>query len=245
MKITLFIPVLNEIDGLKAILPSIPKDWFEQIIVVDGNSKDGSAQWCRDNGYETYVQKHKGLRHAYIEFWDKIRNPYVLTFSPDGNCKIEDIPLIFEKLKEGYDMVIASRYYQGAKSEDDSWLTGFGNWLFTNVINLLHGGHYSDAMTIFRAYRTNLFTQLELDREDAYAPENWYGTVMGVEPILSVRAAKAKVKMADVPSDEPKRIFGKRKLQIFRWGMAYMTQVFRETYFHRTFPLLLAKPATA
>ena len=233
MNVTLFIPVLNEAAGLQAILPTIPKGMFEQTIIVDGNSTDGSAEWGRQNGYETYVQSRKGLRHAYIEYWGKIRNPYVITFSPDGNCKVDDIPLILKKLEEGYDMVVASRYFQGATSEDDSLMTGFGNWLFTRTINTLHRGHYSDAMTIFRGYRTNLFFDLGIDRDDAYLPEKFFGTILGIEPLLSVRASKAGLKMADVPSDEPKRIYGHRKLQVFRWCAAYMTQVFRETYFHR------------
>ena len=41
---------------------------------------------------------------------------------------MDDIPVLLEKMEEGYDMVIASRYLDAAKSEDDDWLTGFGNW---------------------------------------------------------------------------------------------------------------------
>ena len=41
-------------------------------------------------------------------------------------------------MKEGYDMVIASRYKDNAKSYDDTILTGFGNWIFTKSINLFH-----------------------------------------------------------------------------------------------------------
>lgn len=37
----------------------------------------------------------------------------------------------------------------------------------------------------------------------------------------------------DDTADEPARIGGERKLQIVRWGGAYMTQVFRELYYWR------------
>jgi hypothetical protein len=142
------------------------------------------------------------------------------------------------KIQEGYDMVVASRYAEGAKSQDDDWLTGFGNWLFTSSINFLHGGKYTDAMGIYRAYRTNLFYELGLDEEDSYRPETWAGTVIGIEPLLSVRAAKAKCRVTEIGSDEPLRIAGVRKLQVFRWGAAYLAQVFRETYYFRKFPKL-------
>lgn len=65
-------------------------------------------------------------------------------------------------------MVIGSRYFGDATSEDDDIVTGFGNWLFTNTINLLHGGHYSDAMTIYRIYPTRLYYQLGLHLDETY-----------------------------------------------------------------------------
>lgn len=48
-------------------------------------------------------------------------------------------------------MVIASRYLGAAKSEDDDFVTAFGNWLFTGTVNWLHGGHYTDAMVIYES----------------------------------------------------------------------------------------------
>jgi len=45
---------------------------------------------------------------------------------------------------------------------DDDFLTAFGNRLFTKTVNLLHGGAYTDAMVIFRAYRKQLIFDLEL-----------------------------------------------------------------------------------
>lgn len=88
-----------------------------------------------------------------MEVLPYIEGDIVLTFSPDGNSIPEFIPELINKMKEGCDMVIVSRYLDDAKSDDDDFITGFGNWLFTKTINVLHGGHYTDAMVIFRAYR--------------------------------------------------------------------------------------------
>jgi len=232
--VTLFVPTLNEIVGMKEIMPKIPPGWVDQVLVVDGRSTDGTAEWAREQGYDVVVQSRKGIRHAYIEAFPQVRGDIVITFSPDGNSLPELIPDLVRKVRdEGFDMVIASRYAPGAKSEDDDWVTGFGNWLFTTTINLLHGGHYTDAMVIYRAYRTRLFYDLALDREESYTPEKLLGTVIGVEPLLSVRAAKRKLKIGEIPGSEPPRIGGERKLQVIRWGGAYMLQVLRETYYWR------------
>src|SRR5262245_44817331 len=90
--VTLFMPVLNEITGLRAILPRIRPEWCDQIRMVDVGSGDGSLEFAREFGCDTYVQHRSGIRFAYIEAWPLIRGDIVITFSPDGNCPPEAIP---------------------------------------------------------------------------------------------------------------------------------------------------------
>ena len=228
---TLLIPTLNEIKGMKTVMPRIKPEWYDQLLIVDGQSTDGTIEYAQSQGYPLIIQKKKGLRHAYIEALPHITGDIMLTFSPDGNSIPELIPACFKKVEEGHDMVIVSRYAKGAKSYDDDMITGFGNWLFTTVINLLHGGNYTDAMVMFRAYRTEIFAELELDKEQSYQfEEKLFHTIVGCEPLLSIRAAKRKLKCTDIPGDEPVREGGERKLQIIRWGSAYMFEVFREIF---------------
>lgn len=231
MKVTLLIPTLNEIDGMKVIMPRINENWYDQLIILDGGSTDGTIEYAKQQGYFVYVQKKEGFRHAYTEVLPHITGDVVLTFSPDGNSIPELIPDLVTKMKEGYDMVIASRYYDGAKSEDDDLVTAFGNWLFTKTVNLLYGGNYTDAMVIFRAYKTSLIYDLELHKDDAYkTPETLFNTKISWEPLLSVRAAKKKLKVAEISGDEPARIGGERKLKVLKWGAAYYFQFFREKF---------------
>ncbi len=231
MKVTLLIPTLNEVNGMKAIMPKIKKEWYHQILFVDGQSTDGSIEYIKEQGWELVVQKKKGMRHAYMEALPYVTGDVILTFSPDGNSIPELIPDCIEKLKEGYDMVIVSRYAEDAKSYDDDAITGFGNKMFTSFINFFHGGKYTDAMVIYRAYRTSLIQELDLDKDESYTTEEkLFGTNISWEPLLSIRAAKRKLKCADIPGDEPAREGGERKLQVLRWGAAYMFQVLREIF---------------
>ena len=203
MKITLLVMTLNEIDGVKVIMPQINKNWVDQIIIVDGGSTDGTVEWADANSYEVYIQKKKGFRHAYNEVLPLVKGDVILTFSPDGNSIPELIPDLIAKMKEGFDMVIVSRYLDAAKSYDDDMITAFGNWLFTKTINILHGGSYTDAMVIFRAYKKRLIHDLDLNKEDGYhLAEKMFSTQISWEPLLSVRAAKRKLNVGEIPGVE-------------------------------------------
>jgi hypothetical protein len=114
-------------------------------------------------------------------------------------------------------------------------VTAFGNWLFTRTVNLLHGGHYTDAMVIFRAFRTSLIRELDLHKDEGYRlAERLFRTRISWEPLLSVRAAKRKVRVEEIPGDEPPRIGGTRKLKIIKWGAAYYFQFWREVFCWRS-----------
>lgn len=231
MKSSLLVMTLNELEGMKAIMPRIRPEWCDQVLVIDGGSTDGTLEWAREQGYEVYVQKQRGFRHAYTEALPLVRGDVVVTFSPDGNSIPELIPDLLAKMREGYDMVIASRYLGPAQSADDDIVTAFGNWLFTRTVNLLHGGRYTDVMVIFRAYRKQVIHDLDLDKEEAYTfVERAYRTKISWEPLLSVRAAKRRLKVVEIPGDEPPRIGGERKLQVLKWGAAYYTQFIREVF---------------
>ncbi len=234
MKKTLVVLTLNEIDGMRAVMPQVQKSWCDQIIVADGGSTDGTIEYAREQGYDVHIQSKKGIRHAYLEILDKIQGEIVLTISPDGNCPLEFIPELFRKIEEGYDLCIGSRYKGSAESQDDDVITGFGNWLFTHTVNLLHGGHYTDVMVIYRAFRKSLIYELDLHKEESYLlPERLFNTIICWEPLMSVRAAKRKLKICEVAVGEPPRVGGERKLQIWRWGAAYYFQFWRELFYWR------------
>ena len=64
MSVTLFIPVKDEIEGLKAIMPRIKREWVDEILILDANSKDGSKEFLLANGYQVVDQKTKGVKAA-------------------------------------------------------------------------------------------------------------------------------------------------------------------------------------
>src|ERR1041384_3492172 len=179
MRVTILALTLNEITGVQEILPRICREWYDQMIVVDGGSTDGTIEWCREHAYVVHVQRTKGIRFAYLEVLDQIQGDIVVTTSPDGNCDPAGIPALVEAVRNDNDLVIGSRYKGTATSQDDDVVTGFGNWLFTRTVNILHRGSYTDCMVIYRAFRRELIYQLDLDKEQSYVvPERLFGTII-------------------------------------------------------------------
>ncbi len=222
MKTTLIIYTMNEIDGMRVVMPRIKPEWADEIIVIDGGSTDGTIEYCKEHGITVYRQEGFSWAGAYYEGHKRATGDIIVDFSPDGNSLPEAIPWLVEEVKKGNDMVIASRYTQGARSDDDSLITAFGNWMFTTMINILFRGRLTDTLVLFRAYRKSLLRELLLDKELVHA----------FTPQSCIRCLKLKKKVTEIPAVEPKRVGGVRKMQIFGCGWMALEIIWRE-YFDR------------
>lgn len=224
MKVSIVVYTFNEYEGMRVMMPRIQKSWYDQILVIDGGSTDGTVEYAKQHGYEIHRQKERRWGGAYQEAFERATGDIIVDFSPDGNSIPEAIPELIEKIRQGNDMVIASRYTGGAFSEDDTPTTRFGNFLFTQLINILFRSRFTDSLVIFRAYRRSFlerggFLGRKLDQ--------------CVTILLSIRAAKLGAPTADIPCDEPKRLAGRRKMNVVIDGMRVILTILKEFVFYK------------
>ena len=231
MKTTLIVAALNELEGLKVVMPKVRKEWCDQTIVLLGKPVlDDSIEWSKSQGYDVFLGE-KNLWHGYRNLFASgiVRGNVVVTFSPDGNSLPEAIPQLVAKMSEGYDMVIASRYLGNAVSEDDTRLTALGNRVLTRLVNCRSSFHYTDALVMFRAYRTSLVNQLGFDKPLTLL-QKCLTRLTGLyswEPSLSIRAGRAKLRVAEIPASEPEAL-RERRQNTFVHGLAIATQIISE-----------------
>jgi glycosyltransferase involved in cell wall biosynthesis len=231
MKVTIIVPSLNELEGLKTYLPQIKREWYDQIIVLIGRpTKDNSIGWCITNGYNVFMGE-ENLWEGYTNLFKSgcVLGDVVVTLSPDGNSVIDAIPKLIDKINEGYDLVIASRYLNRNKSKDDTKLTAIGNGVLTELVNIGNDFRYTDALVMYRAYRKDIIIKLGLTSN-----YNWLQKKLikmtglySYEPSMAVRAMKAKLKIAEIYADEPPAN-RERRQNTFVHGLAILTQVLME-----------------
>lgn len=222
-KYTLVMICLNEIDGIKFIAEDVNqhKNLLNDIIFVDGGSTDGSLEKAKENGWNVILQdkNNMGVLNGIKIGLEKCETEYVIFFSPDNNCKPEAIPALIKEANKGNDLVIASRYKDGAKSFDDTIISGFGNYLITKMVNIFFNSDYTDVLNLYKCIRISMLKEMKHDI---------FKKISGLSTGLCIQCAIHKKKVSEVGFDEPLRLGGVSKRPIIQHGYIEISTIIIE-----------------
>ena len=200
LKKTLVLYTMNEIQGIKSIFDKIPIHLFDQFFVMDNHSDDGTVKFLEERGVRVIQQKKPGRTNALIEAVGYAIGDIIVSLSSDGNEKPEDIPKILEKFDEGYEMVTASRFLPDSKvdvGDDKLRIRVFGNRLCAFLVNACWGTNVTDTTNGLRGITKSCYKRTKL---------NTFGYTENFQ--LTIRCAKLKIKIIEVPTEELPRIGG-------------------------------------
>lgn len=153
VKISVVVPALNEAENLSYVLPRIPRDVYE-VILVDGHSTDDTIKVARQlrPSVRVIVQEGKGKGAALRCGVQAARGDVVVQLDADGSTNPADIPAFVGYLLAGADFVKGSRFLQGAGTADMPYYRRLGNSAFVIMANLLFGLRFTDITYGYNAF---------------------------------------------------------------------------------------------
>jgi len=218
--VALIITTMNEVDGLKWLWPRLNTNLVSTVLVVDNHSTDGTIKFLSDKPCKIITQSVSGRGNGIREAMSYVQDDAVILMSSDGNDNPTYICPIIKKLAEGYDLVSGTRFAPGGSSDDSDdplLIRRFGNRLFTNIVNLIFNADYTDATYGFRGVRKQAWVAMKINSRKNET-----------EYMISIRAAKLKMKMAEIPMAEGKRVGGEVKARTFATGLSFLRLLLSE-----------------
>lgn len=227
MKFSFVIPALNEEGIVGKTIKSIPVDEIEEagydveIIVVNNNSTDNTAQEAKDAGATVFLEKNRGYGNAYIRGFKEATGDIIIMGDADGTYPLEQsMDFINYIVDDGSDFVIGSRFKgtieKGAMPALHQYI---GNPLLTKMLNILFNSEYSDTHCGMRA-----FTKDALHKMNLTAP----GMEFAVEMVIEAREKNLNIK--EIPISYKKRGGGEAKLSSFTDGWRHVKYMLKRRF---------------
>jgi glycosyltransferase involved in cell wall biosynthesis len=201
VRVSVIIPTYNEAQAIGRVLADLPPDLATEVIVVDSNSNDGTAELAAELGARVVKEPRRGYGRACLTGLANANSPEVIVFlDGDYSDRPSELPILLAPIIEGRaDITVGSRLGADRNSGALPWHAEFGNRLAAGLIQLLYGLKISD-LGPFRAARASVLRALALE-------EATYG--WAVEMIL--KGALGGFRVVEVPVSYHPRI-GKSKI---------------------------------
>ena len=163
-KISIIIPALNEENSIGKVINSLPKIYY-QLIVVDNGSNDSTRKIAKKNGAIVLIEKKRGYGNAClkgIRFLKKTPPDIVVFLDGDFSDYPQEIKKIIKPIEQKkVDFVIGSRIKSLREKGSMTPQQIFGNKLACFLLKLIYGGKFTD-LGPFRAIKWDTLMDLNM-----------------------------------------------------------------------------------
>jgi len=165
MKISVVIPCYNEEKSIGMVIDSIPKE-VSEIIVVDNNCTDRSAEIARSHGARVVIEHRAGYGYAHRAGFAAVQGDIIATLDADGQYPAQDIPKIAHYLSDrGLDFINTTRFPMQNKTSL-SFTRKMGNFLLTLATNALFQIKTKDSQSGMWVFKKSILKKFKLESGD-------------------------------------------------------------------------------
>ena len=217
--LTLIIPAKYESESLPDVLRELKKFNYNIFVVLKDTDLE-TINSIKNFDIEIVYQKGTGYGNALIEGIKFCKTKYYCIFNADGSFNPNEIQSMMDRLNSNNnDFIFASRYEKNAGSEDDTFVTLVGNYIFSAIGKIFFKLGISDILYTFVIGNTIKTKELNLQSNDfRFCVE------------LPIKAKKNNLTLDVFPSYERKRIAGKKKVNAIKDGSLILKKLI-ELYF--------------
>jgi glycosyltransferase involved in cell wall biosynthesis len=234
-RVSVIVPTVNEAKNLPYVLPRIP-GWIDEVILVDGNSADGTIAVARSimPGIVIIEQPRLGKGAALAAGFEAARGDILITLDADGSADPAEMAGFVGALLAGADFVKGSRFLQGGDTRDMEWYRRLGNWGLLQLVRLRFGGRFSDLCYGYNAFWRDALPHLRIEGATGFE----------IETHMNIRALQAGLAVAELPSREYARVHGVSNLRTIPDGWRVLKTIAKLglTQFNPVGPLVRNRP---
>ena len=218
-RVTVVIPTKNE-EGLIGEIVESVRPYADEILVVDGHSRDRTRDIAVEHGARVIVDNGRGKGDALRMAIAATTTEIVVFIDADGSHEPADIPKLIEPSRAGQaDLVIASRGKGGSDELHgtlDQLIRYIGSQLIMLAINYRWNVRLTDSQNGFRAIRTDVARSLGLT-----------SNATTIEQEMLMKALKRGYRVTEIASHEYERRWGTSKVVVWKLWYVYLWSVVR------------------
>ncbi|WMW21540.1 S-layer glycoprotein N-glycosyltransferase AglJ [Methanolobus mangrovi] len=187
--VCILLPTLNEEATIGPVIRDFRSEGFDNILVIDGNSKDRTREIAEAEGARVIVQTGKGKGQAIKQAFDFIEEDYIVMADGDGTNLAKDVHVVLAPVLEGKaDHVMGNRlvdYEKGAFTR----LNLIGNKIINKLFGLAYGVWLDDILTGYRAFNRKAIKSFELKKLG-----------FEIESEITIESVKKDLRIVEVPT---------------------------------------------
>jgi dolichol-phosphate mannosyltransferase len=221
-QVSVVIPTRDE-EGLIGTIIDEVRPYADEVLVIDGHSRDRTREMAAANGARVVLDRGKGKGDAIRLAFDVAAGDIVVFIDADGSHEPKDIPALVAPIAAGRaDMVIGSRG-KGGSDELHGTLSQLiryiGSQLIMLGINYRWNVRLTDSQNGFRAVRRDVGKRLGLT-----------SNLTTIEQEMLMKALKQGFRVSEIPSHEYERKWGTSKVVVWKLWFAYVWSFLRNIF---------------